>query len=59
MDELVFVYSPNDIRKPSLIYNAGAKMYVMELSEFEQWKTSALQSNTEAVIKSIAISIFK
>ena len=59
MDELVFVYSPKDIRKPSLSYNAGAKMYVMELSDFEQWKTSSAQSNPEAVIKSIAISIIK
>ena len=59
MDELVFVYSPKDIRKPSLSYNAGAKMHVMELSEFEQWKTSSVQSNPEAVIKAVAISIVK
>ena len=59
MDELVFVYSPKDIRKPSLTYNAEAKMYVMGLGEFEQWKTSSAQSNPEAVIKSMAISIVK
>lgn len=59
MDELVFVYSPKDIRKPSLTYNAEAKMYVMGLGEFEQWKTSSVQSNPEAVIKAVAISIVK
>lgn len=59
MDELVFVYSPKDVRKPSLNYNSDAKMYVMKFSEFEQWKTSSAQSNPEVVIKSIAISIIK
>jgi hypothetical protein len=59
MDELVFVYSPQDIRKPSLSYNADAKMYVMGLGEFEHWKTSSAQSNPEVAIKSMAISIVK
>jgi hypothetical protein len=59
MDELVFVYSPKDIRKPSLTYNADARMYLMKYSDFEQWKTTSVQANSEAVIKSIAISIIK
>jgi hypothetical protein len=59
MDELVFIYSPKEIRKPSLSYNSEAKMYVMKLSEFEQWKTSAAQSNPEAIMKALAISIVK
>ena len=59
MDELVFIYSPADIRKPSLTYNADARMYLMNYNDFEQWKTSSVQANPEAVIKSIAISIIK
>jgi len=59
MDELVFVYSPADIRKPSLNYNADARMYLMNYKDFEQWKTNSVQTNPEAVIKSIAISIVK
>jgi hypothetical protein len=59
MDELVFFYSPKDIRKPSLNYNADAKMYLMKYSDFEQWKTTSVQSNPEAVVKSVAITIIK
>ena len=59
MDELVFIYSPADIRKPSLILNTVAKMYFMKFSEFDLWKTSAVQANPETVVKSIAISIIK
>ena len=59
LDELVFVYSLSDIRKPSLSYNSGAKMYFMSYSEFEAWKTKSVQSNPEAVVKSIGITIVK
>jgi hypothetical protein len=59
MDELVFFYSPKDIRKPSLNYNADAKMYLIKYSDFEQWKTTSVQSNPEAVVKSVAITIIK
>lgn len=59
MDELVFVYSPKDIRKPSLTYNTDARMYLMNYNDFEQWRTSSVQSNPEAVIKSVAITIIK
>ena len=59
MDELVFIYSPADIRKPSLTYNSDAKMYLMKFTEFEQWKTTSVQTNPEAVIKSVTISIVK
>ena len=59
MDELDFIYSPSDIRKPSLTYNADARMYLMNYNDFEQWKTSSVQSNPEAVIKSVAITIIK
>jgi hypothetical protein len=59
MDELVFVYSPEDLRKPSLILNAAAKMYFMKFSDFDLWKTSAVQANPETVVKSIAVSIVK
>jgi hypothetical protein len=59
MDELVFIYSPADIRKPSLTYNPDARMYLMNYKDFEQWKTSSVQANLEAVIKSVAISIVK
>lgn len=59
MDELVFIYSPADIRKPSLTYNADARMYLMNYNDFEQWKTSSVQANPEAVIKSVAITLIK
>lgn len=59
MDELVFVFSPKEFRKPSLTLNKDAQMYWMKLDDFEQWKTSAVQSNPEAVIKAVAISIIK
>jgi hypothetical protein len=59
MDELVFVFSPKEIRKPSLSLNANAKMYYMGQSEFEQWKITSVQTIPETVIKNIAISIVK
>jgi hypothetical protein len=59
MDELVFIYSPADIRKPSLSYNSDAKMYLMKFTEFEQWKTTSVQTNPEVVVKSVAITIVK
>lgn len=59
MDELVFIYSPADIRKPSLTYNADAKMYLMKFTDFDEWKTTSVQSNSETVVKSVAISIVK
>jgi len=59
LDELIFIYSPKEIKKPSLNYNSDAKMYLMKYSEFEQWKTTSAQSNPEAVIKSVAITIIK
>ena len=59
MDDLVFVYSPQDIRKPSLTYMADAKMYLMNYNDFEQWKTSTMQAIPEAVFKSVTISIVK
>jgi len=58
-DELVFIYSPADIRKPSLSYNSDAKMYLMKFTEFEQWKTTSVQTNPEVVVKSVAITIVK
>lgn len=59
MDELVFIYSPADIRKPSLTYNADAKMYLTKFTDFDEWKTTSVQSNSETVVKSVAISIIK
>jgi hypothetical protein len=59
MDELVFIYSPADIRKPSLTYNTDARMYLMNYNDFEQWKTTSVQTNPEAVVKGVAITIIK
>jgi hypothetical protein len=59
LDELVFVYSPTAIRKPSLSYKSDARMYFMKHSDFDNWKSSTAQADPDVVVKTVSITIVK